>query len=54
VAPTTQISSTPLTFDRTDGDVLVVAGIDGEPDWLAIGGDFAHVIVPDGVLGCVI
>jgi hypothetical protein len=51
---TTTIGSTPLTFDRTDGDVLVVAGIDGQPDWLAIGGDFGQVIVPDGVAGCVI
>ena len=49
---TTQISSTPLNFDRTDGDVLAVTGIDGQSDWLAIGGDFGTVIIPAGALSC--
>lgn len=41
---TTTINSTPLTFARTNGDILAVTEVG--PDELAIGGDFTHVIEP--------
>ena len=46
VAPiaTTQINSTPLTFARTNGDILAINKVG--PDELAIGGDFTDVIEP--------
>jgi hypothetical protein len=45
--PTTPISSTPLPFDTTNGDILAITKIDGTTD-LAIGGNFTAVITPDG------
>ena len=41
---TTQISPTPLTFARTNGDILAINKVG--PDELAIGGDFTNVIEP--------
>jgi hypothetical protein len=41
---TTTIDSTPLTFARTNGDILAVTKVG--PDELAIGGDFTNVVEP--------
>lgn len=50
VSPTTTISSTPLNFDRTNGDILAITKIDGAlVSELALGGNFSAVITPDGV-----
>jgi hypothetical protein len=48
VNPTTPIQSTPLPFDRTNGDILAINKIDGTND-LAFGGNFSLVYTPDGV-----
>ena len=48
VNPTTPIQSTPLPFDRTNGDILAITKIDGTND-LAFGGNFSLVYTPDGV-----
>src|SRR5450631_2230899 len=48
VTPTTPISTTPLPFDRTNGDLLAITKIDGTND-LAFGGNFSLVYTPDGV-----
>ena len=45
---TTPISMTPLSFDRTNGDLLAITKIDGTND-LAFGGNFSQVYTPDGV-----
>ncbi len=42
---TTTINPTPLTFARTNGDILAVNKVG--PDELAIGGDFTNVIEPE-------
>jgi len=47
VAPTTLIDSTPLPFDRTNGDILAITKIDGTNN-LAFGGNFSLVFTPDG------
>ncbi len=47
-AATTPISMTPLSFDRTNGDLLAITKIDGTND-LAFGGNFSLVYTPDGV-----
>jgi len=47
-AATTPISMTPLSFDRTNGDLLAITKIDGTND-LAFGGNFSQVYTPDGV-----
>lgn len=50
VAPRTTLSSTPLAFSRTDGDILAITRIAGlKTPALAIGGNFRHVITRDGV-----
>ena len=46
-AGSTPISMTPLSFDRTNGDLLAITKIDGTND-LAIGGNFSLVYTPDG------
>ena len=49
VAPKTTISSTPLAFSRTDGDILAITRVVGlAVPAIAIGGNFRHVITPDG------
>jgi Fibronectin type III domain len=47
-AASTPISTTPLTYDHTNGDLLAITKIDGTND-LAIGGNFSLVYTPDGV-----
>ncbi|HEY3924873.1 MAG TPA: fibronectin type III domain-containing protein [Acidothermaceae bacterium] len=47
-AASTPISMTPLSFDRTNGDLLAITKIDGTND-VAIGGNFSLVYTPDGV-----
>jgi hypothetical protein len=47
-AASTPISMTPLSFDRTNGDLLAITKIDGTND-LAFGGNFSQVYTPDGV-----
>ncbi|HEY3926480.1 MAG TPA: cell wall-binding repeat-containing protein [Acidothermaceae bacterium] len=42
---TTQINATPLTFARTNGDILAINKVG--PDELAIGGNFTNVIEPE-------
>jgi hypothetical protein len=50
VSPTTTISSTPLSFDRTNGDLLAITKVVGAASGeLAFGGNFTAVITPDGV-----
>jgi len=50
VNPTTKISSTPRAFASTDGDILAITRISGAASGeIAFGGNFAHVITPDGV-----
>ena len=44
--PTTVISSTPLTFSRTNGDILAMTEVNGNE--LAIGGDFTTVTQSNG------
>ena len=44
VTPTTVISSTPLTFSHTNGDILAITEVNGVPNELAIGGNFSAVI----------
>jgi hypothetical protein len=48
VAPTTVINATPLSFDRTNGDILAITKVNGTND-LAFGGNFTLVYTPDGV-----
>jgi hypothetical protein len=48
VQATSPISSTPLAFDRTNGDVLAITKVSGTND-LAVGGNFTAVFTPDGV-----
>ena len=48
VAPTTVINATPLSFDRTNGDILAITKISGTND-LGVGGNFTLVYTPDGV-----
>jgi hypothetical protein len=46
----TTLSSTPLSYSRTNGDILTIGKIDGAAiDEIAIGGNFSAVITPDGV-----
>ncbi len=47
-AASTPISTTPLPFDRTNGDLLAITKVDGTND-LAFGGNFSLVYTPDGV-----
>jgi hypothetical protein len=50
VAPATVISSTPKSYSRTDGDILAITKVNGAAtNSIAIGGNFKHVITPDGV-----
>ena len=50
VAPTTVISSSPLNFDKTNGDILAITKIEGAlVGEIAIGGNFTTVSTPDGV-----
>jgi hypothetical protein len=50
VSPTTTISSTPKSFDRTNGDLLAITKIQGAAvGEIAFGGNFTAVITPDGV-----
>ena len=46
--PTTLISSTPLTFSHTNGDILAVAIVNGASNELAIGGNFSTVVQSNG------
>lgn len=49
-APRTTMAAIPLRFDTTDGDILAINRISGlRRPALAIGGNFHHVITPDGV-----
>ena len=48
VQATSPISSTPLAFDRTNGDLLAITKISGTND-IAFGGNFTAVFTPDGV-----
>ena len=48
VQATSPISSTPLAFDRTNGDLLAITKISGTND-IAFGGNFTSVFTPDGV-----
>jgi hypothetical protein len=48
VAPTTLINASPLSFDRTNGDILAITKIAGTND-LAFGGNFTLVYTPDRV-----
>jgi hypothetical protein len=48
VVSTTPLSTTPLPFDHTNGDILVITKIDGTND-IAFGGNFSLVYTPDGV-----
>ena len=51
VPPTTTISSTPIAFDTTDGDILTITKVSGAATGeIAIGGNFAHVITPGGTV----
>jgi hypothetical protein len=48
--PATSISSTPKAFSTTDGDILAITKVAGlGTAAIAIGGNFHHVITPDGV-----
>ena len=47
VSPTTHLSSSPIAFDRTNGDILAITKVAGGE--LAFGGNFTSVITPDGV-----
>ena len=47
--PTTLISSTPLPFAHTNGDILAVTEINGAPGELAIGGNFSSVTQSNGL-----
>lgn len=48
--PATTISSTPKAFSTTDGDILAITKVSGlATAAIAIGGNFQHVITPDGV-----
>jgi hypothetical protein len=48
--PATTISSTPKAFSTTDGDILAITKVVGlSTPAIAIGGNFQHVITPDGV-----
>jgi PQQ-like domain len=50
VSATTPISSTPIPFDKTNGDILAITKISGAPvGELAFGGNFSSVSTPDGV-----
>jgi Domain of unknown function (DUF5122) beta-propeller len=50
VTPTTHLSSTPIAFDKTNGDILAITKIAGAPvAELAFGGNFSSVTTPDGV-----
>lgn len=48
VTATSPISSTPLAFDRTNGDILAITKISGTND-IAFGGNFTLVYTPDAV-----
>jgi hypothetical protein len=48
VSPTTVISTTPLTFSHTNGDILAIAKVDGVSNELAIGGNFSVVVEANG------
>lgn len=46
----TTLSSTPLAYSQTNGDILAIAKVAGSAtDEIAIGGNFTAVITPDGV-----
>jgi len=50
VSPTTTISSSARSFDRTNGDILAITKVSGAAiGELAFGGNFSAVITPDGV-----
>jgi hypothetical protein len=50
VSPTTTISSSAKSFDRTNGDLLAITKIAGAPvGEIAFGGNFSAVVTPDGV-----
>ena len=50
VSPTTTISSTARSFDRTNGDILAITKVQGAlVGEIAFGGNFSAVITPDGV-----
>jgi putative cell wall-binding protein len=46
--PTTLISSTPIPFSHTNGDILAVTEINGASNELAIGGNFSTVTQSNG------
>ncbi|HEY3924872.1 MAG TPA: fibronectin type III domain-containing protein [Acidothermaceae bacterium] len=48
VQATSPINSTPLAFDRTNGDLLAITKVSGTND-IAMGGNFTLVYTPDGV-----
>ena len=48
VSPTTVISSTPLNFSHTNGDILAITKVNGASNELAIGGNFTDVIQANG------
>ena len=48
VQATSPISTTPLAFDRTNGDLLAITKVSGTND-IAFGGNFTLVYTPDGV-----
>src|SRR5690242_4756650 len=50
VPSTTNLSSTPISFDTTDGDILAITKVQGAAvGEIAFGGNFSHVITPDHV-----
>src|ERR1019366_2253873 len=49
-SPTTLISSSPLTFSRTNGDILAITKVNGASNELAIGGNFTTVTQSNGTV----
>ncbi|HEY5051396.1 MAG TPA: hypothetical protein VII50_10880, partial [Acidothermaceae bacterium] len=48
VSPTTTISSTARSFDRTNGDLLAITKVSGAATGeIAFGGNFTAVVTPD-------
>src|SRR5450631_2145425 len=48
LSPTTVINSPPLTFSRTNGDILAITKVNGASNELAIGGNFTAVVEANG------
>ena len=48
--PTTLISSTPIAFSHTNGDVLAITKVNGAANELAIGGNFSTIVQSNGMM----